>query len=111
MEDIVVVEVRTDENRLTYFMTWGRIQHRVDPEPLAALVLRVSPKFKMPGRPVAARVCDSLQEASDAPFFFEYFFGFCQKPIPFGDGYEDWRQQMDERMQNGYEIAGLGPYI
>lgn len=55
-------------------------------------------KFKTPGSAVSARVRDNLQEARNAPFFFEYFFGFCQKSIPFGDGYEARRHDIDGRM-------------
>jgi hypothetical protein len=84
---------------------------RVDPGPLEELILQLAPKFKMPGRPISARLCGSLQEASEAPSFYEYFFSFCQRRIPFGDDYESWRQTMEERMRAGHEIAGVGPYI
>lgn len=110
MEDIVAVAVTTDTGAVTYFLTWGRIQHPVDREPLADLVLSVASRFMTPGAPVSARVCDSLQEASSAPSFYEYFFTFCQRPIPFGDGYESWRAEVDQRMRAGKEIAGIGPY-
>ena len=73
-------------------------------------MMSVVGKFKVPGKAVRARVCDSLQDARDAPYFFEYFFSFCQKQIPYGDEYESWRQNIDERMRAGYEIAGIGPY-
>lgn len=111
MEDIVALEVTTDIGRRTYFLTWGRIQDPVDPGPLETLAMRVVGKFATPGTPVRARVCDSLQEAREAPYFFEHFFGFCQKQIPFGDGYEAWRERMDERMRAGHEIASLGPIL
>jgi hypothetical protein len=100
----------TDAARRTYFLTWGRIQDRVDPAPLEALIMSVVGKFKTPGRAVTARLCGSLQEGSDAPGFFESFFHFCQRPIPFGDSYEAWRAQMDDRMRAGHEIAGIGPW-
>ena len=110
MEDIVAVEVTTDTGAVTYFLTWGRIQDRVNPAPLEALVLHVAGRFKMPGEAVSARVCSSLQEASGAPYFYECYFGFCQKPIPFGDGYTTWRDDIDQRMRDGHEIASVGPY-
>jgi len=111
VEDIVAVEVTTDTGRRVYLLTWGRIQDRVDPQPLERLIMAVAGRFKMPGRPVSARVCDSLQAAAAAPYFYECFFGFCQKPIPFGDGYEAWRHERDERMREGYEIAAVGPFV
>jgi len=111
MEDIVAVEVTTDSGARTYFLTWGRIQDRVDPEPLVALMMSVVGRFKTPGVAVSARVCDSLQEASSAPYFFEYYFSFCQHPIPFDDRYDAWRSDMDALMRAGKEIAGVGPYL
>lgn len=110
MDDIVAVEVTTDTGAVTYFLTWGRIQDQVDTEPLESLVMSVVGKFATPGAGVSARVCDSLQEASSAPYFFEHYFGFCQQLIPFGDGYDRWRSKMDELMRAGKEIAGVGPY-
>jgi hypothetical protein len=110
VEDIVAVEVTTNSGGTCYFLTWGRIQDRVDPGPLEALIMSVVSKFKTPGTPVQARLCGSLQEARDAPHFYECFFSFCQNPIPFGDGYDDWQRRMDERMRAGYEIAAIGPY-
>ena len=109
MEDIVAVEVQTDGGPC-YFLTWGRIQDKVDPAPLAAVVMSVVTHFKLPGAPLRARVCDSLQEARDAPYFYEYFFSFCQTRIPFGDQYQEWRAHMDERMRAGHEIAAIGPF-
>jgi hypothetical protein len=110
VEHIVAVEVTVDTGRRTYFLTWGRVQDRVDPAPLEAVIMSVAGKFKLPGKAVGARVCESLQEARDAPYFFEHFFSFCQKQIPFGDSHEAWRREIDHRMRAGYEIAGLGPY-
>ncbi len=110
VEDIVAVEVTTDSGQRCYFLTWGRIQDNVDPEPLEAVIMSVASRFATPGVPVRARLCTTLQEARDAPDFFESFFSFCQRPIPFGDGYEEWRTQMDERMRAGHEIAAIGPF-
>jgi hypothetical protein len=109
VEDIVAVEVTTDGGPC-YFLTWGRIQSRVDPEPLEAVIMSVATHFKLPGSPQSARVCGTLQEARDAPYFYEYFFSFCQRPIPFGDDYDTWRQETDARMRAGHEIAAIGPF-
>jgi hypothetical protein len=40
MEDVVAVRVDLVTGESRYFMTWGRIQDVVDPEPLEALVMR-----------------------------------------------------------------------
>ena len=101
---------RPTTGRSCYFLTWGRIQERVDPQPLEALIVAVAGRFKTPGRVVSARVCWDLGEARDAPLFFEYFFDFCQKPIPFGDDHAAWRSRMDQLMRDGYEIAAIGPF-
>ena len=110
MEDLVAVEVTTAEGPRCWFVTWGRIQDPVDPAPLEALVLRVADHFALPGTPVSARVCDTLQEAREAPLFFEALFEFAQRPIPFGDGYEAWRERADRLMQEGKEVYAVGPF-
>ncbi len=107
---LVAVEAITDTDRRCYFLTWGRIQDTVDPRPLEELIVAIAGKFKTPGRVVNARVCADLGEARDAPLFFEYFFDFCQKPIPFGDDYDAWRTSTNQRMRDGYEIAAIGPF-
>lgn len=109
MEDIIAVEVTTDTGTACYFLTWGRIQDTVNPDPVAAVVLSVADRFATPGAPASARVCLTLQEAASAPWFYEYFFGFCQRPIPYGKKYGQWRKRMDKRMRAGKEIAFAGP--
>jgi hypothetical protein len=108
MEDIVAVELELDNAEKRYFLTWGRIQHRIDPAPLEALILRVSPHFSIGGKPVRARLCATLHEAAGEPFFFEYFFAMCQKKIPFGPRYDNWRAKIDRAMNEGKEICFLG---
>jgi hypothetical protein len=110
MEDLVAVELTTAEGPRCYFVTWGRIQDAVDPAPLEAVILDVAGHFALPGTPVSTRVCDSLQEAREAPLFYEALFTFAQNPIPFGPGYQKWRRKMDKRMRRGLEIAAVGPF-
>src|SRR5579864_8159064 len=88
-------------------MTWGRIQHPVDPAPLEQLVLRCCVKDDLGGKPLKARVCRSVQEASRAPYFYEALFSFGQTRIPFGDQYEAWKDALNERMQRGEELYYL----
>lgn len=109
MEEVVAVAVETT-NGPCYFMTWGRIQHAVDAEPVEAIVLAAAVGFATPGTPVSARLCDSLQEVAQTPLFHELFFGFCNRPIPDGRRYEQWRKRMDARMRSGREISYLGPW-
>ncbi len=90
----MAVEVRLENQERRYFMTWGRIQHAVDPRPLAELILRHASMFGLGGQPTAAEVCPTLQAARDAPYFFEAL-------ISFGRG-------RAEAMARGEEIFYLG---
>jgi hypothetical protein len=110
MEDIVAVAVKLDDATEHFFLTWGRIQDAVDPTPLAELVLRQSHRFVRGGTPISARVCSSLQEAAHTALFYEGFFSFCQTRIPYGPDYQNWRQTMHERMQQGKELYFLGKH-
>ncbi len=110
MEDIVAVEVELENGQRRYFLTWGRIQDVVDPEPLEQLVLEQSTGFDLGGAAVSARLCLSLQEASREPYFYEYFFTMCQQKIPFGNRYDPWRKQMNKKMKQGKELYYLGRY-
>jgi hypothetical protein len=110
MEHIVAVEVRLASGENRYFLTWGRIQDNVDPQPLAGLVLSRASRFAIDGVPASARLLWTLQPAADAPYFFEYFFMMTQTQIPFGSKYEAWRNKIAEQMENGKEIYYLGYY-
>lgn len=108
MEDIVAVEVTlaTDERR--YFLTWGRIQDRVDPTALEGIILEHSTRFALGAIPTSAKLCPSLQAAKNETYFFECYFQMCQKPAPYGSDYEQWRSEMDHQMRSGKELYFLG---
>ena len=111
MEDVIAIEVRLADGGARYFLTWGRIQHSVDTEPVCALVMRAAPSFSLQGKPISARVCDSLREAAEsnsAPYFYEGLLRFCQRPIPFGDSYEQWRAQTAQAMADGKALYYCG---
>jgi hypothetical protein len=108
VEDIVAVEPTTTDGVVCYFVTWGRIQDRVDPEPLERLIMDVASHFAVPGAAASARLCGSLQEAREAPYFYEALFDFSQTKIPFGPGYEKWRARIDKLMRQGKEIYYAG---
>jgi hypothetical protein len=110
MEDIVAVELTTTDGDVCYFVTWGRIQSRVEPGPLEKLILKVADHFAISGLPAKARLCWSLQDARETPYFYEALFTFSQRPIPFGPGYEKWRQRMHRRMRRGKQIYFVGPF-
>jgi hypothetical protein len=84
------------------------IQDPVDPRPLAEIVLRNSTTADLGGEPVSARVLRDLRPAANAPFFWECFFQKCQRPIPFGSGYEQWREQVAAEQGQGKALWYLG---
>lgn len=111
MDDLIAVEVQLADGGRRYFLTWGRIQDAVDPEPVCEVVLSAARDFSLGSEPVRARVCETLREAAEsaeAPYFWECFLKFCQRPIPFGENYQDWRAARDEAMSRGKEIAYCG---
>ncbi len=108
MEDLVAVAVELDSNATRFFMTWGRLQDPVDPAALESLVLRHAASFDLGGAAVRARLCTTLGEAREAPYFYEALFDFAQRPIPFGDGYEAWRAERAEAQVRGEDLYFLG---
>jgi len=57
---------------------------------------------------VKARVCATLREAADEPYFYEVLLALARQSIPFGDGYEEWRSAKAARMKDGKEFHSLG---
>jgi hypothetical protein len=108
VDHLVAIAVELAGGAKRFYMTWGRIQHPVDPEPLEQLVLRYCVHNDLGGNPQKAHMCQTLQEASYAPYFYEALFSFCQTRIPLGDQYEAWRSELNERMQRGEELYYLG---
>ena len=108
MDHLVAITVELADGAKRFYMTWGRIQHAVDPEPLEQLVLRYCIRDDLGGNPLKASMCRTLQEASRAPYFYEALFSFSQTHIPSGDQYEAWRSELNECMQRGEELYYLG---
>jgi hypothetical protein len=108
MDHLVAIAVELEGGARRFYMTWGRIQHADDPEPLEQLVLRYCVRNDLGGNPLKARMCRTLQEASHTPYFYEALFSFSQTHIPFGDHYQAWRSELNERMQRGEELYYLG---
>jgi hypothetical protein len=106
VDDWVAVEVKTDTGRSGFFVTWGRIQDAVDPRPLEDVTLRVATRFSIGGRPVSARVCAALREAAAQPE--RGLADLAQKPIPHGEGYDEWPREKLEAMAEGREFCFLG---
>ncbi|HUR39285.1 MAG TPA: hypothetical protein VM222_07315 [Planctomycetota bacterium] len=108
MDQIIAVAVELESGRKRYFLTWGRIQEPVQCDPLEELLLRHADKFDLGGKPMRARVCDTLQEAASQPYFFECFFEMSSRGIPSGKRYGPWRRKIGEQMKRGKEFFYLG---
>jgi hypothetical protein len=112
MEDIVAVAITLEDGARRYFLTWGRIQDPVDPEPLEQIILERSTGFSLGGKPVRAELCVSLQEAAKEPYFYECYFSMCQAKRPNGKKYDKWQRKIDELMRRGKQIWYLGrPFL
>jgi hypothetical protein len=108
MDDIVAVAVELEDGAQRYFLTWGRLFDRVDGTTLESVVLENAHRFALGGVALRARVCDSLQEAAGERYFYESLFDMAQKPIPFGDAYESWRQTAANSLTEGRGLWYLG---
>jgi hypothetical protein len=109
VDNIVAVAVELEDGSERFFLTWGRIQDAVDFSKLEELVLQASGGFSLGGKPRDSRLCHTLQEASNEPYFYECFFEMCQTQIPFGEKtYEPWRKEINAEMQKGKQPWYLG---
>lgn len=75
------------------------------------LVLRFARSCSLGGTPVSARLCNTLREAADspdAPYFYEFLFGFTNQPVPSEEGYQLWKERTAEKMGAGQEISYCG---
>ena len=108
MDDIVAVSVTLKSKEKRYFLTWGRIQERVDSVPLEKLVLKHSSTWDLGGEPVKASLCYSLQDASGQPYFYEALFIMSQQLIPDGAKFKKWKSAIANDMKKGGSIFYCG---
>jgi hypothetical protein len=108
VEDVVAVAVRLHTGESRFFMTWGRIQDKVDPQRLEALVLRHARTCDLGGIPTEASVCLSLREASEAPYFYEGLLNFARAARPDAAAYAAWQDAIAADMQRGRHLYYLG---
>ena len=107
MNDIVAVEVVTPPKQ-HYFLTWGRVFDPIAEADLLAVVSAQLAQYGVDGQAATSRVCATLQEAAQAPYFFEGFMHFCHRPIPYGEGYDSWRAKTRSEMEDGHGVDYLG---
>jgi hypothetical protein len=108
MEDLVAVKVRSADRQMHYFVTWGRIFDPVDPRQIEAVIASHAHNFGIK-RPSSTSMCDRLSEASNARYFYEALFDFCQKTIPRGKiAYSKWRKKTKMQMLSGKHLYYCG---
>ena len=108
VEEVVAVELTTASGDVRFVVTWGRIQHRTEPAQLEAIVLAHADQFGVAA--TAARVCRSLQEARDAPYFFEALVHFSAEIASRSarDEFGEWEHRTASEMREGRHLYYLG---
>jgi hypothetical protein len=107
MEHIVGIKVNDKNLGEVGFLTWGRIFHPVDSELLLDTVQKHFSKFGIYYAETVV-LCDTLQEISHFPYFYEGLFEFSQKIIPEGKKYRIWQESIMKALEKGEEIYFLG---
>ena len=111
VDDVVAVAVNLADGSSRYFLTWGRVQDKVDPRPVCEAVLRYAASCSLGAEPNGARLCATLREAADspdAPYFYECFLALASQPVPRGPEYAAWRVEKAGEMAAGREIWYCG---
>jgi hypothetical protein len=101
MEDVICVRVKDGIKGPALILTWGRIFE--DEKQLTAALSKGLSKFGFQ-KILSLRVCPSLRDGVKAQYFYEGFFYFCTKPIPFGSRYSRWKAKMRKDILAGREI-------
>jgi hypothetical protein len=111
MDDIIAVQLTDSKGEVHFFLTWGRIFDRIDPKTIEETVLRNAPKFGI-SKPKAAKICDSLNQASAARYFYECFFQLSREMMPIGaKPYAVWQAKMKRQILSGKQIFYCGTEI
>jgi hypothetical protein len=98
MEDIVAIRVVDSRSKKHFFVTWGRVFDSVDPTLLLEAVRSALSKFGGISAIRSTNVCDTLQEASKQPYFYEALFSFSRERV------------LSERVRRSRIIAGKDIY-
>jgi hypothetical protein len=107
MEELVAIKVVDAKRSAHFFITWGRVFDAVGPEPLVSAVRRQLRQFGIHAVR-SIRICDTLQEAADQPYFYEALIAFSQQRVPYGHAYPKWRTTRRKQIEAGKEIYYLG---
>src|SRR4051812_8383526 len=102
MDEVIAVRVTLEDGGTRYFLTWGRIQAPMDPEPVCTLVMRHARQFGLGGRAASAELCASLREAAEsgsAPYFYECLLELARRPAADDPSYPQWRASIAADME------------
>ena len=99
MEDVVALKARKIDGSFVAVLAWGRIFHPIDP---TELIDAFKESLHMDAELLdEAVLCDSLAEVSHFKYFYEGLLSFAMKPIPFGPGYDAWRDEKRREYATG----------
>lgn len=111
MEDVVGIKAKDRSGNIVAFMTWGRLFDPVEDDGLLKAVENQSGSFAG-GPMIDFSICRSLLDVADHQYFFEGLLHFAWRPIPFGEGYEQWRKQKRiELKESGKDLFFLGAAV
>jgi hypothetical protein len=108
VEDIVALRVALRQGGRRYFLTWGRLFDAVDGKELEQVVAKNLHIFSLGGAPTTVQLCDSIQEASREPYFFEALWHLAQEKVPYGSGHKRWVNAKRKQLLQGKELYYLG---
>jgi hypothetical protein len=108
MEDVVAVRVTFVGGGVRFFMTWGRLFDPVDPAQLCATIRQQVSARSAGGEVDDVSVCETLQEAREAPYFYEGLLHFAWERPAYGEGYERWRAAKASAIRGGKDVYDLG---
>lgn len=109
MEDIIAIRIKDGARGTVYALTWGRLYDPVDFERHSAAIQQGLSRLGF-HKVKEIHLCDSLQEAANATWFYEGLVWMSWKPIPFGvRTYPVWKARMRRAVLRGKEIYLAGP--
>jgi hypothetical protein len=90
-------------------LTWGRLGLN-DPweGDIERAVLAAAAVWALGGKPVDARICDSLQEASHERFFYECLLDMQHEMPPLGRRFDSWANRVCAAVLRGEELYYCG---
>jgi hypothetical protein len=107
MEDIVAIKATDASGKPHFFVTWGRVFDRTDPNSLLNAVRRALPQFGV-SEPRQVELCSTLQEAAGQPYFYEALVSFTRQPAIDSAHRAEWESSCRERINSGKDIYYLG---